>query len=514
MNKSRLGLILMTFALIVVALVLIFYSIKNIWFNYFNDILIATGVIFIIGLALNFGSVVEFFKTRKGVYSLNSLISIILFLGILVLINYIAFNHNKRYDLTPNKINSLSPKSEKVLKNLKKDIKAIAFFKTANDKLRSMLEKYAETSPHFKYEIRDPDKFPNLAKEYNVKYYNTIVITNGKKNELVDSVDEAKITAAIIKVTSNKFKKVYFLLGHGEKSIKDKQVTGYSEIAKLLKQNNFKVDEFSLLDKQKIPKDCTVLVIAGPKEKLFDKEIKIIEDYYKKGGSVIFLIDPMEKYKGADLLKYWGITPQNLFVVDVNGLFFGGQIGIVLIKDYPKHVITSGMSGKVSIFPLVTPLKVGNNKDFEYQKFLETSPFPGSFGVKDINSYLAEMKLNGGKIRFRKGIDVPGPFAFAYYVKSKNTKKNKGRFIVIGNAGFITNGFLKDNLNSDIFLNAVNFLSQDESLISISPKKPEDVRIYLTASGVKTIFYVSVVLIPLIPFIFGLIVIIRRRRLK
>ncbi len=514
MNKGRLGLILIAASLVVIAGISIFYSIKKMWFDYFSYIYIGAGAIFLIGLILNFDNIVEYFKTRRGIYSLNSVVSILLFLGILVLVNYLAFYHNKSLDLTPNKINSLSPKTKKVLKNLKGEIKAIAFYKKVDDKLRSMLEKYRDTSPKFQYEIVDPDKYPDVAKMYNVKYYNTIVITNGKKNELVDSVDEAKITAAIIKVTSNRVKKVYFLLGHGEKSIKDKNVTGYSEIAKLLKENNFKVDEFSILDKQKIPDDCTVLVIGGPKEKLFDKEIKIIEDYYRKGGSILLLVDPMEKYRCGDLLKFWGLRPENLFVVDVNGLFFGGQLGIVLVKNYPKSVITSGMSGKVSIFPLVVPLKTGEKGKFEYEKFLETSPFPGSFGVKDINSYLREMNSQGGKIRFRKGLDVPGPFAFGYVVKSKDKKNGRGRFIVITSAGFITNTFIKDNLNSDIFLNSVNYLAQDESLISISPRKPEDKRIYLTASGIMTIFYVSVVLIPLLFFIIGVVVVVRRRRLK
>jgi len=52
----------------------------------------------------------------------------------------------------------------------------------------------------------------------------------------------------------------------------------------------------------------------------------------------------------------------------------------------------------------------------------------------------------------------------------------------------------------------------DENLISIRPKNPADKRVMLTAAHEKLMFYFSVVLLPLIPLVIGVVVRVIRRR--
>ena len=68
--------------------------------------------------------------------------------------------------------------------------------------------------------------------------------------------------------------------------------------------------------------------------------------------------------------------------------------------------------------------------------------------------------------------------------------------MVIGDSDFIGNGFLGIQGNSDLALNVVNWLTQQENLIAIRPREPEDRRITLTADQQFRIFLLSLLVIP------------------
>ncbi len=86
-----------------------------------------------------------------------------------------------------------------------------------------------------------------------------------------------------------------------------------------------------------------------------------------------------------------------------------------------------------------------------------------------------------------------------------NTGKqnSQGRFVVIGSSGWVSNRFIDFNGNSDLALNAVNWLSSDEDLISIRPKPPEDRRITMTRSQLSLVRATSQFMLPLIVIVAG-----------
>jgi ABC-type uncharacterized transport system involved in gliding motility auxiliary subunit len=67
---------------------------------------------------------------------------------------------------------------------------------------------------------------------------------------------------------------------------------------------------------------------------------------------------------------------------------------------------------------------------------------------------------------------------------------------VIGDSDFASNGWLGIPGNRDLFMNAVNWLAQQENLISIRPRDPEDRRITITAAQQRNIFWLTVFIIP------------------
>ena len=91
--------------------------------------------------------------------------------------------------------------------------------------------------------------------------------------------------------------------------------------------------------------------------------------------------------------------------------------------------------------------------------------------------------------------------------------KSGGRFIVVGDSEFASNPYFERAPgNKDLYLNMVSWLLEDESLISIRPKDPEDRRVNMNLKESQIVFWLLIVTLPISILGFGVIVYFRRRR--
>ncbi len=142
----------------------------------------------------------------------------------------------------------------------------------------------------------------------------------------------------------------------------------------------------------------------------------------------------------------------------------------------------------------------------------------GKFDVYDIREILktsanswAETDLSKPEASFDADFDLPGPVIIAALVE-KSVGENKMSLAVFGDSDFASNGYWKNQGNADIFLNTINYLAEEEDLISIRPKDIDDRRVTLTQADVKMLFYLVVIAIPLLVIIAGVVFYIRRGR--
>jgi hypothetical protein len=96
--------------------------------------------------------------------------------------------------------------------------------------LEELLKQYIQVSSRIKYEFVDPDKNPARATNYEIKDYGTIVLEAAKKQEKILEPSEEALTNALIKVTREGKKVVYFLKGHGEHDLGDMQKNGSARV--------------------------------------------------------------------------------------------------------------------------------------------------------------------------------------------------------------------------------------------------------------------------------------------
>ena len=498
---------------------LVYYSLNSIM-DIFTAILLIAGLILVIAyVVLNFGSIKTALSSRSAQFGTNAIITIILIIGILSIINFVTTRFSWRADLTAAKQFSLASQTKKVLKHLNNDVTVIGFFKSGEEfAARELLTEYSHYSPHLNFEFIDPDKKPGIAKGYNITSYGTLVVQYGGNEEKVFKATEEEITNAIIKVTREKQKKIYFLTGHGERDYDGAEQTGFNTAKKVIEDEHFLIDKILLAEQDSVPNDCSLLIIAGPKSDLFEHEVKMINDYLEKGGKALFLLDPDAKSSYGRFLEEWGIKVGNDIVVDASGIgrLFGAGPTIPIISKYENHEITKDFN-IMTFFPearSVTPIEE-HKSGLTVKSLAKTSP----------RSWAETSSISGvDRIVYDKGKDVMGPISLVAYAEknaSNAPKKEdtlglgtgsvKTRIVVFGDSDFASNSYFNVQGNGDFFMNALSWLAEEEDLISVRPRDPEDRRVNLTQKQSRIILYVGVIFLPLVIFAFGIGVYVRRK---
>jgi ABC-type uncharacterized transport system involved in gliding motility auxiliary subunit len=455
----------------------------------------------------------DWIKTRQTKYTAYLTVYLLVVLAVLGVANWLADRHNRSFDSTANKRFSLSEQTIKVAKNLKQDVKIYYFDRTSEfSHAKDLLDRYDNLSPKLSVAYIDPDKRPQLAKTYGVRSYGTIIVETTGKREEAKSLSEEDVTGALIRALKGGERTVCVVSGSGEHGLDDANRTGYSSAKDLMERNNYKTRTISLLEKPEVPKDCTILMVAGPKYDYTTPAVDAIKKYVESGGRALFLIDPplrlgreevSENPELAKLLADWGITLDKDLVLDTSGIgqLFGLSEVVPLVSQYEYHPIVREMKEIATAFPLARSLEVKSGDKTSVEKLFSTSA--NSFATTNLSS--PEIRINPAK-------DKKGPLTLAAAGTYNGGKDNQqGRFVVVGSSGWAANNILRFNGNRDLFMNMLNWLSSDEDLISIRPKEPEDRRLTLTRAQMARIFYASVVGLPLLVVIAGLGVWWRRR---
>jgi ABC-type uncharacterized transport system involved in gliding motility auxiliary subunit len=512
----------------------------QVWWNLAAAGLVCV-LIYILGQWREF---LNFFSKRQARYGTLSIASVLLVLAILAGLNFIAIRQNKRWDLTSGGDFTLAEQTKKVLQNLKEPLKINVFSKESDfGRFRDKLAEYEYTSKQVKIEYIDPDKEPELAKKYEIQSYGTLAVDYHGRIERTTNDTEQDITNAIIKAVEGQQKKVYFTQGHGEHDTGSAdERTGYNFVAQAIGRENFAVDKLALAQSPSIPADASVIVVAGPKKDFLEPEIEVLKGYLNHGGKVLFMIDPPDAADAAPLtnltalIKAWGFDIGDNIVIDTSGIgqLVGRGPGMPVAISYPQHPITENFRNVMTGFPLARSITPSANppQGRTPQTIVETSP--QSWAETDLRAI-----FDRKPVKFDEGTgDKRGPVSLAAALStpapeqpaatpptppaSTNGKtppppppdstKRDTRVVVFGDSDFVSNNGLQAAPgNGDLFLNAVNWLGQQENLISIRPKTTEDRRVVLTQEQQFMVFLFSVAFLPGMIVLAGIINWWRRR---
>ena len=472
--------------------------------------------------------IVRDFSGREARYGSLAVASIVVVFAILGAINYLAERHNKRWDLTAASQYTLSEQTRKIVGGLTRPVNVTVFARTDEfERFRSRLEEYQYLSTQLKIDYVDPEKRPSMADRLKENALGTIVMEYDGRVQRVTSDQEQDITNGLVKLLQQAQPKVFFVQGHGERDIAGSAGDGYSGIADRLKADNFLAEPLVLLQ-QDIPADASVLVLAGPKSDLLEPEIAKLKAYLAKGGKLLAMIDPPQNADAPKLtnilalMKEWSIDFGENAVLDPMSRLRGAQPDVPVAARYPFHPITNTFE-LLTAYPYARSVKAADGPPAgrTVTAFIESGR--NSWAESDLRTLTTKSVAQPD---FDQG-DVQGPVSLAVAVNAPidgatpppadekaaepTPSKPETRIVAVGDSDFVANSIAATAGNTDMFLNMVNWLAQQENMIALRPRNPEDRRVSLTAGQDSMIFWFTLVILPGLIFLAGVQTWWRRR---
>ena len=500
---------------------------------------------------------------KKLLKNTNFTLTVIIVIGILVVVNFFSYQLFFRWDLTENNDYSVSKVSKRAADQLDDIVNIKVYFSedlpgryiTLRQEVGDILDEYANYSNgNVRVEFIDPKDDEDLKRElmikgipelqFNVlekdkyqvvKGYLGIAVQYGDEAEAIPVVEDTRnleyqITLAIKKVTGQINAVIGFASGNSELDAQDEISSAYKKISEL-----YQIKQVDLLSGE-ISDDINTLIIAGPKEKFSEEELKKIDEFLIKGGSLLVLADGVKVEEGltaasndvglGGLLENYGVKLNNDLVLDVSsGMASFNQGFFTFSTNYPfwPKVLKSGFdqdSAAVSKLETVLlpwassieilPDKIGEGNNVSY--LARTTPKAWTQSDNFNLSPQQTFTPTGDVGRKNLAVFVSGKFNSAYGAGSTDT----GRLIVVGDSDFMTDGFTQRSPDNLIFFqNLVDGLSLDDDLINIRSKGVTERPIKELSDGAKAaIRYGNIFGLTLVVVAFGLIRYYIRRRSK
>jgi ABC-type uncharacterized transport system involved in gliding motility auxiliary subunit len=482
-----------------------FYFVNRFW-DLKAEIAVGLGVILWAGFVLLRPEQVRTALTgRTARYGSNALVMSLALLGILILVNFLAMRHHRRWDITAGSQYSLSSQTKQILAGLGEEARITSFFTEGDPRLEevsSLLQEYTYVSDSVHYENVDPDLNPSTAREYEIRSYGTIVFEQGQRRYNAFGTQEQDITSGILRVSRDVQKTVYFLTGHRERDIQSFDRAGYGQAKQSLESDGYVVRTLNLAVTDTVPSKATVVIIAAPQTPLLVEELDALRSYLSEGGKALILRDPMRDAGLNELLADWQVAFGKGTVLDATNSLLGDP-AVPLVTRYRFSQITKDLP--MAFFPLACSVEDLADEDNPPSDRTFTPLFesgPRSWGETDVESSQA---------KYDEGEDQAGPLVMGAIVEQEVKGMEKARLILFGDSDFATNAAIGSLGNANLFLNSVNWLAEEEDLIAIRPRPPETRQLFLTYAQSRLVGYVSWILLPVVVLAAGAYVWWQRR---
>ena len=464
-------------------------------------------VCLVIYFAGNWTRLKPFSGSRSTRLGFNGILAILLMAGILTIINFLVIRHGGRWDLSETQNFSLAPQTLQVLGQLEQDVRVLVFsherspgFRTYRD----LLEGYAYTTPRISVTYVDPEKEPGMAREYEISKIDTAVFESGGQTVHVPKPSESNLTSALIRVTKGEAKRLVFLEGHGERQITDQERGGLSLARNNLEAQGYQVARGSIRKNPSMLDDATVLIIPGPREAVERKELTRIANFTAEGGRILLLLDPQVTSGLEEWISQWGLTLGPGIVVDPEDRVAQGSPTALLVRRFTNHHITKGFTSPI-LLPVLQPVSFEPPPDtnLDFTSLLQSS-----------EQSWAETNFEQTTPEFEESSDEKGPFPLAGALSRKSTGSDSTpAMVVIGNSAFASNTYLQFPGNTDFLSNAIAWLADEDTLISVSPKESAFPPFIPNPTQEHMLFAVQVFSVPFLMLLSGLTVWRRRSRL-
>ena len=502
---------------------------------------------------------------KKNIFQKTELgMSILIVIGIVIVINFLSYQIFFRLDLTQNKDYSISEASKRIAREID-DVVNVKVYFSSNRKLPSQLitlrqevadildEYHSYSFGQIRTQFIDPDTFENPERElammgipavqFNViekdkqqlvKGFLGIVVQYGDSKEVLQVVQdtsnlEYELTMAIKKVTTDEMPVLGIVSSHGSLSTDSDMSYVYKELQKIYSIRSIDLST----EEAKIPDNIHTLIIAGPKEQFNEEQIKKIDQFLVKGGSLLVMLDGVAVADGLiasanetdldQMLARYGVTINKDLVLDVSSGMASFSAGFFSFSSnyplWPKIIPENFDQENASVaklesllLPWSSSISVDEGKvDAESKISYLVKSTQRAWTMKDTYNLDPQQGFApGSQSQENLAVSVFGKF------KSDQGETSEGRLIVVGDSDFVRDRFIQESPSNLIFFqNIVDSLSLDEDLINIRSKGITDLPIEDLSEGNKAfIRYANIFGVTILVIGFGMLRYYLRRKSK
>ncbi|PIR13624.1 hypothetical protein COV49_01575 [Candidatus Falkowbacteria bacterium CG11_big_fil_rev_8_21_14_0_20_39_10] len=487
---------------------------------------------------------------KKFLKSSDLGITVMIVIGILVVINFLSYQIFIRTDLTENKDFSISKVSKRAVGELDDIVNIKVYFSknlpsqyiNLSQEVGDILGEYqAYSNGKIKVEFIDPETLENPEQELGqqgipalqfnvlekdkyqvVKGYLGMVIGYGDKKEPLPIVEDTRnleyqVTLAIKKLTSQETVVVGFVSNND--SVPPEQI----QAAKQKLDELYQTRSFEL--ENEVPADIKTLVIAGPKEKFTEEQIKALDDFINRGGSILALVDGVKVGQnlsaeindvGLDsFFEKYGIKLNHDLVLDVSSGMASFNSGFItfstnypfwpkILKDNFDQENAAVAKLETLILPWASSLDINEGKlgqEAEVSYLVKTTD--KAWTQKDSFNLNPQQAFSPGADQGQKNLTVSVNLGAS---QGPSASSGRGRLIVVGDSDFIFDNFLGQSGDNLVFFqNLVDSLSLDEDLINIRSKAVSSRPLKeLTEANKNLVKYLNIFGITVLVVAFGL----------
>jgi ABC-type uncharacterized transport system involved in gliding motility auxiliary subunit len=463
-------------------------------------ILLAGGVLLLgIYVALDPEDVWAKLTGRGALYSGNTLVIALAALAILGLVNVLGSRYQTKWDLTANQQFTLSDQSIKVAQALPQPVKVTAFLTSSDSRkqdFQTLLNDYsAKSGGKLTYEFVDPEARPGDAIAAGITETGTIVYQMGDKKQNSTGTTERDVTTALVKLVRPS-KKIYFTVGHGERSLDGFQPPDYGTLKQNLERDNFTTATLNLVTTRSVPDDAAAVVIGGPTDPFLAEEKDALRAYLQGGGRVLAMIGPSSKTDLNDLFQQWQVAFTNVVVIDPQrGL--PQNPSVIVVDSYGQHDITKSLRD-LTFFPVSDAITYPSSPQGATVVALAQSSDQswGNTNPQQIQKQDSDPK---GPLALAVAVDSTPPSTPGGASPTPTPGSNPGvRLVLIGTPDLVSDNALQQVPgNQSLFESSVNWLANEDNLIDIRTPDTTTRTMVLTAPQMNLVAYSSFLFLPL-----------------
>lgn len=465
--------------------------------------------------------------------------------------NLLAARFYERWDLTRERLYTLSEPTLRILRSLSEPVDVILLLGQSDPlepSLRHLLAAYGAVTDRLRVRRVDPEQrpaeFSAIQKKYGIVASEradgqpvtdaSLVIARGERHWFVTSdrlvrVDphghrvqptlEQALTEGIAQVVTSGETRVCFSRGHQEQSPYDAGPDGLAELRARLEKSNFVVEERDLGGAAPAGlAGCRVLVMGGPRLPFSPAAAGAVLAAARDGTSVLALLPPILSASGQvtssgleSLATLAGVELGNRVVLETEPSRRAPRgIGEVFFAEPLPHVSTAGLVRDSEVVFDVLVSEARPVRPTSAAPLLRTTD--QAVALDDLGPVLER--------RDASAIDA-APRARFFLASAHELEPAKdrppSRLVLIGSVTPANNQSFRDPAlygGRLLVENAVSWLGERPALVSVPEKNPHDLGLALSEESLGEVLRYVLVYMPGTAALLGIFVLVRRRSLE